>query len=251
MREISRAVDKKLQVNNNLKAGKSMFFLNEVYHKLQNGIPCAIFDTEMNTRQWIERFLSLYSGISVHNIKNGIYTTSEKDKIFEGKEWLSKQPFAHLYEPEWTYEKIFTTAKILQRKIGLEFLVFDYIKATSTSSLQVKEHNFLGDMANYLKNNVAGKLNIAVLAGGQMSPKEQRLADSDKLNRYASVIAYWIKKSLGENCDGSKGTHKFFIEYNRLGRQFEEDEFIDMHFDGDHATIKQAKDGLQYVNAFE
>lgn len=237
-------------VGGRAKAGKSMFFLNEVVHKLQNGVPCAILDTEMSTRQWIERFLSLYSGVTVANIKNGRYTSSEKEKILEGKNWLSQQPFAHIYDPEWTQEKIYTTAKILQRKIGLEFLVFDYIKAISTSKLQIQEHNHLGDMANYLKNNVAGKLNISVLAGGQMSPREQRLADSDKLNRYASVIAYWIKKPIEERSDSTSGTHKFFIEYNRLGSQFDEDEYIDMFFDGDHATIKQAKDGLQIYTAF-
>ena len=106
-------------------------------------------------------------------------------------------------------------------------------------------------MANFLKNNVAGKLNIAVLAGGQMSPRETRLADSDKLNRYASVVAYWMKKTLEErDNDKSDGTHKIFIEYNRLGSQFEEYQYIDMFFDGDHATIKQMKDGLREFNPF-
>ena len=226
-----------------MKAGKSMFFLNEVIHKLENNVPCAVLDTEMSTRQWTERFLSLYSGVSVANIKNGAYTQSEKNKILDGIAWIKSKPFSHIYDPEWTQEKIFTTAKILQRKIGLEFLVFDYIKAMSVSRQNTQEHNLLGDMANFLKNNVAGKLDIAVLAGGQMSPKEHRLADSDKLNRYASVVAYWIKKEYEEQGHG-KGTHKFFVEYNRLGRQFEENEYVDMHFDGDHATIKQASDEL-------
>ena len=234
------------------KSGKSMFFLNEIYHKLKNNVPCAIFDTEMPTRQFIERFLSLYTGISVANIKNKRYNDEEFQKLLEAKEWLKHKPFAHIYDPEWTQEKIITTAKILQRKIGLDFLVFDYIKATSTSNLRIKEHNYLGDMANFLKNNVAGKLNIAVLAGGQMSPRETRLADSDKLNRYASVVAYWMKKTIEErqSDDSSDGTHKIFIEYNRLGSQFEEYQYIDMFFDGDHAKIKQAKDGLREFNPF-
>lgn len=232
------------------KAGKSIFFMNEVLHKLQQGVPCAVFDTEMPTRQWIERFLSWYSGVSVTNIKNGIYTDAQEEKIIEGKEWLKGENFAHIYNPEWTFEEIYTTAKILQRKIGLEFLVFDYIKASNTTSLKIQEHSFLGDMTNFLKNMVGGKLNIAVVAGAQMSPHENRVADSDKINRYASVIAYWKKKPLEEMTDKG-GTHKFFIDYNRLGRQFEEDEYIDMYFDGDHCTIKQAKDSVQQMTPFK
>lgn len=233
-----------------MKAGKSMFFLNEIYHKLENNVPCAVLDTEMSTRQWTERFLSLHSGVSVANIKNGNYTQSEESKILEGISWLKEKPFAHIYNPEWTQEKIYTVAKILQRKIGLEFLVYDYIKATSVAKANVQEHNLLGDMANFLKNNVAGKLDIAILAGGQMSPREQRLADSDKLNRYASTIAYWVEKDFEEKQESGKGSHKFFIEYNRLGRQFEENEYIDMYFDGDHALIKQASDDIQTTDPF-
>jgi len=252
MRATSRAQDKKLAVNNNLKGGKSIFFMNEILHKLQQGVPCAIFDTEMQTRQWIERFLAWYSGISVQNIKNGIYTDSESDKLVEAREWLRGKNFCHIYDPSWTFDKIYATAKILQRKIGLEFLVYDYIKATNTTSMgaNIKEHNYLGDITNFLKNNVAGRLNIAVLAGGQMSPYEERLADSDKINRYASVIAYWIKKPLEEQTEHG-GTHKLFIDYNRLGRQFEDDEFIDMMFDGDRCTIKQAKEGIQTITPFK
>jgi len=233
------------------KSGKSMFFLNEIVHKLEKGVPCAIFDTEMQTRQFLERFLSLYTGISVTNIKNKRYNDKEFEKLVEAKEWLKSKPFAHIYDPEWTQEKILTTTKILQRKIGLDFLVYDYIKTSSAANLKIQEHNYLGDMTNFLKNNIAGKLNIAVLAGAQMSPKEIRLADSDKLNRYASVVAYWMKKTIEERqSDNSDGTHKIFIEFNRLGGQFEEYQYIDMHFDGDHAKIKQMKSGLREFNPF-
>lgn len=224
-----------------MKAGKSFFFLNEAIHKLKQGIPTAIFDTEMSYKRWLERFIALETGLSIRNIKRGIYTESEGQLIREKIEWLKEQPFIHIYDPEWTMDKIYTKSKLLQRNIGLQFLIYDYIKVNDSNSIKVQEHNFLGDMTNFLKNKIAGGLDIAILAGAQMSPYDMRLADSDKLNRYASVVMYWMEKT-GEEImsDGEKGgNYKIHIDYNRLGEQFRDDEYINMVFDGNRARVEE------------
>ena len=222
-----------------------MFFMNETVHKLKNGMAVLYLDTEMSTVQWVERFLAHWTGIPVQNLKLKTYEDDMEmeSKIDEAYDFLSKAKFSHIYEPNWTHEKILTTAKIFQRKVGLDLMIYDYIKVSNTSNTEQAEHNVLGDMTNFLKNQIAGKLNIPVLAGGQMSPKEFRLADSDKINRYASVIAYWSKKDAKElQKDGRDGgTHKIFIDYNRLGKQMFDDEYINMYFDGDICDIKQAR----------
>lgn len=227
------------------KAGKSMFFMNETVHKLINGCSVLYLDTEMNTVQWVERFLAHWTGIPVKEIKQKSYEgdLELEEKIEEAYEFLSKSNFAHIYDPSWTHEKILTTAKIFQRKVGLDLLVFDYIKVTDSSNLKIQEHNALGDMTNFLKNQVGGKLDIPVLAGGQMSPKDKRLADSDKINRYASVVAYWGKKEPDEmQLDGREGgNYKLFIDYNRLGKQMFDDEYINLVFNGDICNIQQAR----------
>lgn len=219
--------------------------MNEVVHKLQQGLAVLYLDTEMSTVQWVERFLAHWTGIKVKDIKQKLYEDDIEleAKIEEAFEFLASAKFAHIYNPEWSKEEILTTAKVFQRKVGLDLLVFDYIKMMNEGSANVKEHNLLGDMTNFLKNKVGGKLKVPVLAGGQMSPKENRLADSDKINRYASVIAYWSKKTPEElKADGKAcGTHKFFIDYNRLGKQMFEHEYINMLFDGDICKIEQAR----------
>jgi len=219
--------------------------MNEVVHKLEQGCSVLYLDTEMSTIQWVERFLAHWTGIKVKDIKQKLY---EDDldleyKIEEAYDFLESAKFAHIYNPEWKQEEILTTAKVFQRKVGLDLLVYDYIKNLDEGNSNVKEHNLLGAMTNFLKNKVGGKLNIPVLAGGQMSPKENRLADSDKINRYASVVSYWSKKTPEEiNKDGkASGTHKMFIDYNRLGKQMFEHEYINMLFDGDTCTIQQAR----------
>lgn len=225
------------------KSGKSMFFLNEAIHKVENGVPVAIFDTEMSDERWLIRFLALKSGIEIKKVKNGTGSLQENKAIDEALEWLRDKPLVHLYDPEWTKDKIYMTAKSLKQSMGLGLLIYDYIKVDDTSNINTKEHNVLGDMTNFLKNKVGGGLDIPIIAGGQMSPREQRLADSDKINRYASTIAYWMHKSKEEMVnDGTEsGNCKFFIDYNRNGTQMEEDEYLNFVFDGNRATIAQAQ----------
>ncbi|MBU3186546.1 DnaB-like helicase C-terminal domain-containing protein [Clostridium estertheticum] len=225
------------------KAGKSMFFLNEAIHKVDNGVPTSIFDTEMNDEKWMSRFLSLKSGVPIKKVKNGDYSSEEEKLILNAKDWLKNKPLVHLYDSEWTKDKIYMKAKQLKQSIGLRFLIYDYIKVDDTSGKDTNEHNVLGDYTNFLKNKVAGSLDLAVMAGGQMSPKEQRLADSDKINRYASTIAYWIHKTNEEVVKDGRdaGNCKLFIDYNRNGEQMEEGQYLNFSFDGNTATINQAK----------
>lgn len=226
-----------------MKAGKSFLALNEAIHKLKNGVPTAIFDTEMHSREFLVRALAHLTGIPNRNVRAGIVTEKQKQELMDAKDWFKKQPFTHIYDPEWTFDNIYLTAKELQKDIGLEFLIYDYIKAMNTRDLQIQEHNFLGDMTNFLKNNVAGKLDLSMLTFAQMSPKENRVADSDKINRYASVVAYFMEKTMEEiQQDGKEGgNRKLIIDYNRLGEQFEQSaSYINLYFDGNKSMISEA-----------
>lgn len=220
-----------------------MFFLNEAIHKVENGVPVAIFDTEMSDERWMIRFLALKSGVDIKKVKNGNYSLQEEKAVEEAKEWLKNKPLVHKYDVGWTKDKIYMTAKQLKQSMNLGLLIYDYIKVDDTSGGDNKEHNVLGDMTNFLKNKVGGALDIPIIAGGQMSPKEQRLADSDKINRYASTIAYWIHKTKEEmlNDGVDSGNCKLVIDYNRNGGQMEDGEYLNFVFDGDKAIITQAK----------
>ena len=197
----------------------------------------------MSSREFLVRALAHLTGIPNRNVRAGIVTEKQKIELMDAKDWFKKQPFSHIYDPEWTFDNIYLTAKELQKDIGLDFLVYDYIKAMNTGNMQQQEHNFLGDMTNFLKNNVAGKLDLSLLTFAQMSPKENRVADSDKINRYASVVAYFMEKSMEEmQIDGKDGgNRKLFIDYNRLGEQFEQSSsYINLFFDGNKSIITEA-----------
>lgn len=225
------------------KQGKSVLLMNEVVHKLKNGVPTLVVDSEMPTRLYTERLISHLSGIEMKRIKNGNYSEEEGKMISNWILWLKEQPFVHIYNPNLTNEKLYSICKMLKHKIGLTFVVYDYLKSNETSSSD--NYNVLGAKCDFLKNNIAGELDLAVLAACQLN-RNGEVADSIKINRYLSVGIKWEYKTQEMIAkDGIKCGNAFAKIYvNRLGRQMLEDDdedYIDFIFDGDKMTIIEAQ----------
>lgn len=225
------------------KQGKSVLLMNEVVHKLKNSVPTLVVDSEMPTRLYTERLLSHLTGIDLKRIKNGKYSEEEAETIKEWIKWLKQQPFVHIYNPQMSNEKLYSLCKMLKHKIGLTFVVYDYLKSNETSTGD--NYNVLGAKCDFLKNNIAGELDLAVLAACQLN-RNGEVADSIKINRYLSVGIKWEYKTQEMIAkDGLKcGNAYAKIYVNRLGRQMQEDdeeEYIDFIFDGDKMTIVEAE----------
>ncbi len=222
---------------------KSMFGMNEAVHMLKQGVSCVYIDTEMNDEIFTTRLLSHLSGIEEYRIKSGNYSSSEEMLINDSLEWINKQNFTHIYDPQWTRDKLYTTAKILKNKINYELLIYDYIKLTDDKIISTSEqYNELGNWCNFLKNNIAGGLKIPVLAFAQLN-RNYDIADSDKIERYASTGIKWMKKTQEEiDKDGIEcGNYKLNILFNRLGEDMDTDEYIDFVFKGKDLSINVAK----------
>lgn len=224
-----------------MKKGKSAFFLNEAMHKIKNGVSTLYIDTEMQDRLFLERVLGNLTQIPCKSIKRGAYSNEEYQKIKEAKEWLKRQNFVHIYMPQPNMDEIYSLNKILKYKMNLEFSIYDYIKSNIASANE--NYNYLGELTDFLKNRVAGELNIALLAGAQLN-RGNEVADSDKLERYVSTSIHWREKTSEEIMrDGGLdyGNFLMIVDKNRNGEQMAEDEYIDMKFDGKTMVIQQAK----------
>ena len=223
-----------------MKMGKSAFMMNEAIHKMGLGVPTVYFDTEMSDRLFFERMLANISGVDLKAIKNGKYSAEDAKKISAAKEWIRSKPFVHIYNPQFSNEEIYTTCSKLKYKIDLQFVIFDYMKGNTTDSSAL--YNELGGRCDFLKNDVAGKLKLAVLAACQLNRANQ-VADSDKLERYASVSMLWRSKSNDEIImDGEEcGNYLLNVSLNRLGEQMMDKEYIDFIFDGSHMQINECK----------
>ena len=235
------------------KQGKSVFLMNEVVHKLKMGIPTLVYDSEMTTRLYTERLLSHLTGINIKRIKNGDYSERESEEIARQMDWLKKQKFYHIYDPGLSNERLYSICKMLKRKVGLAFVCYDYIKSNATSTSD--NYNVLGAKCDFLKNEIAGTLNLPVLAACQLN-RQNEVADSIKINMYLSVGIKWGYKTAermmrdGEPCGNAYA--KIYV--NRLGDHMEEDDeedFIDFNFDGRKMTITQAEQHHNPKEMFE
>lgn len=223
-----------------MKMGKSAFMMNEAIHKIKMNVPTVYFDTEMSDRLFFERMISNISGVDLKQIKSGFYNEEESAKIEEAKAWLKERPFVHLYNPQFSNEEIYAICNILKYKMNLQFVIFDYMKGNTIDSSAL--YNELGGRCDFLKNEVAGNLELAVLAACQLN-RQNQVADSDKLERYASVSMMWRNKSSeeiildGEEC----GNYRLNISLNRLGEQMNDNEYIDFVFEGAKMRINETK----------
>lgn len=227
------------------KEGKSIWGLNEVVDKLKKGFSVLHIDTEMSSRQSLERMLSHITKIPVKFIKSGKYQHKEDaQKIEDAIQWIKEQKYTHIYMPTPNLNKIYSIMKRMKYNNELDFVVYDYIK--SQGSISASEvYNLLGNICDFLKNRCCGELNIPILALAQLN-RGGEIADSYKLEQFSSVIALLKRKDAKEiTRDGVDcGNYKFHIKLNRLGEQMSdiEEDYIDLNFTGNTVTFEQAKE---------
>lgn len=225
------------------KQGKSVLLMLEALHKVKNGIPTLYVDREMSDRIFYERCLAALTGVDVKRIKNGKYSPEEKIKIENANAWMKKQPFVHVYRPDLSDEELYSMCKILKYKMGLQFVIDDYLKSNVTSSSD--NYNILGAKCDFLKNKIAGELNLSVLTAAQLN-RQGEVSDSLKINRYLSVGIKWFLKTQEQIArDGLQcGNAGMKIYINRLGEQMPEDDesaYLDFVFDGNKMMISEAQ----------
>lgn len=224
-----------------MKKGKSAFFQNTAIDMMKKNIPVCYIDTEMSSRAVLERIIANLTGLTVNKIRTGAYTHEDEQYVRKAIEWVKKKPFYHFYTPAPTKDETYSILKILKYKANLEVFIYDYIKCDAGDSGM--NSNILGDLTSFLKNNCAGELDIAGIAGVQLS-RENTVAGSDKIDRYCTARAVWEEKTPEEVArDGQEcGNFKMSIEINRNGPSHEKDvEYVDAAFDQGRMRIKEAQ----------
>ena len=223
------------------KTGKSVFCLNEACHMLRAGVPTLYIDTELATPTFVRRMISHVTGIPFKTIQNKTYTDEQKQLIDKCLTWIKTLPFTHIYLPDSNMDEIYSICRILKYKMNLQFFVYDYIK--SYNSEAYTNSAILGQMADFLKNKIAGELDLAVLSAAQLN-RNDMIANSDNIAKAISTGIYWRFKTVEEiTNDGGldAGNVMAYININRNGPQTDEDEAIFFNFDGDRQRITEAK----------
>jgi replicative DNA helicase len=236
------------------KVGKSQLVVNEAYNMaIIQGIPVMILDTELQTRTFFVRLMARITGYSFKFIESGVWKDYPKvvKKIEHAKELIDKAPISHTYIVDWTHEEIYNEVKRMKIQYDIQVLIYDYIKVEEVTT-GVQEHQLLGNITNWLKNGVAGELDIAVIALAQMSDyvSEERgfkIANSEKIKNYASTVIYLLEKSreqYANDFDELGGNAYFYVSYNRNGPQMsfdQQDIGVNVSFQKNKALIEQAQ----------
>ena len=234
-----------------MKTGKSAFILNEAIHQAQRGIPTLVIDTELTDKVWYKRALCHIAQIEFRRIRDGHWTETEKKKLAQANEILKTLPIVHYYMAVIDLPKVYAMCKILKYKMDLQFLCFDYIKGDDTDAFALS--NKLGKMTNFLKNEIAGDLDMCVLAACQLN-KQNEISSSDKIAMYASTLVRWRFKLPSEIQDDGGleyGNVCAQIFYNRNGAMQDRDEWMSLKFEGNLMTITDCKQPVKADQPFE
>lgn len=224
------------------KTAKSQILSNEAWNLAINGVPSLYIDRELSTENHMLRMLAFLTGIENRKIKMGELSLKEDLLIREKLELIKTFPFIHIYKPITDMGEMYMMIKSLKLKHGIEFMVYDYVKANDGSDSD-KEHQKLGKLTDWLKNDIAGSLDLAILGACQMDRGGTKIADSSKIERNCSTLSYVTRKTreemVADSSDG--GNLKLRVAFNRNGAIMSEEEYINLVLDGDRCRVGQAK----------
>ena len=230
-----------------MKAGKSAFLSNIANHVGNNlNTPVLYIDTEMRTSEWVSRMYAIDSGVSHSKIQHGKVSKVERNLLVTTNDKFKKSVIIHKTLTGFNIEKLTAICYKYKKMHDLGLIVFDYVKAPPGSINNVaKEHQIIGDITTQLKD-IAEDLDLPILTAAQLN-RQHDIADSDKIARYANVIAIWSKRSDEEldhaGADSWKtiGTHKLMIQYSRNSNKTG-DGGIGFNFTGYNFNIKESSD---------
>lgn len=224
------------------KGAKSMFMLNEAVDILKQGKSVMYIDSELSSRLFLCRLVSHLTGIEFNRVRSGRYNEEEAAMIREQIAWVKQQKLVHMYMPIFQRDTIYTAVKKIDHQFGhLDVLIVDYLKSTGDSDAYAT-YAELGKLTDMIKNDLAGKMDIAALAAAQLTVGG-KLADSAKIARNASTIVVMLDKTPEEiEADGVEcGNKKLMVQLNRNGMQHASGEYLDIFFNGNIVRLEEAK----------
>lgn len=235
------------------KMGKSSLLTNIAIHVAYRlGIPVLYVDTEMSFDQWRNRAVSILSGVNERDIIHGGYNEEQYgDIVRKCVKVVEKGKLFHETMPGYSVDKLVALYKKYKYKHNIGLMIFDYLKEPDLSTVERgrKEYQILGDVTTALKN-LSVELNIPALTAVQIN-RSNDIADSDKIARYADVVAQWMRKTEEELRSGGHrgGTHKMVIRDTRRGGLTSE-EGIGYYFFKEVLTVKEVPPAYQLIKSF-
>jgi len=208
--------------------GKTTMAVNHALSAAKSGKNVAFFSLEMSKVQLTSLFLAIITGIDTEKMRNGNLTEKEFDKIAEAMSKLNKLPI-FIYEMIPELEKITALTRLLNRKVGVDLLIVDYIQMMTSISADGKNRNSeLEYISRRLKqlaktddvdcsNILLAQLNRGVESRSDKRPMISDLRDSGGIESDADMIIFMYRDSY-YNTDSPTDETEYIIRKNRMGR---------------------------------
>lgn len=196
--------------------GKSFLLLNEAdYLGNELFIPTLYIDTEMLEEQQQPRLLSIRTGIPYVDIKLKTFLREmgAREKIKKAIEEIKNGKLYWVSLADFDHETIERIVRYHIVKYGIEVLIFDYIKIPEVKG-GLNETQQIGNLCNFLKNSIAKKMDLCVIAATQADENDRtRVADSQRVKRFADILACWRKKTFDERKKEGFQNGNYFLDF--------------------------------------
>lgn len=246
--------------------GKSILGSNMGYYIAnQHNIPVLNMDTEMTQEDHTHRFLAMACDSFIYDIETGKFSKkpNEEAKIKRTAAELEKKKLPYFHKPIAGMpfeEQLAILRRWVIKEVGLEsdgkakpcVIVYDYLKLMTADGINgaLQEYQLLGFMMTTL-HNFAVHYGIPILMFIQLNrdgvDKESTAAasGSDRIIWLCSNFTIFKEKSPEEmEVSSSHGTHKLVVLKQRHGRGRHYLDYINCHFRGDKAMIKEGQNAF-------
>lgn len=235
-----------------MKVGKSFLSAATALDLARRGVPVLVYDSEMTDSAFFLRVVSLMTNISSSRIKTEALSKEDEYLIRSAISKLKEIPLFHCYAPTQNLDKLYSLCSAKIASDGLSVLIYDYIKPNQLTDDTAEISSYMGRIADSLKNRFAGGLNLAVVAFTQLS-RTGAVASSDAIERFCSTSIKFEEKTPEEMAqDGPEcGNRKLTVTLNRLNKQHEYGDYIDVSFLQDGFVIYEAERHKSNTQPFE
>lgn len=223
-------------------------------------VPVLELDTEMNVSGHWPRMLASMTHVPIEDIETGKFAknlTSAR-KIDKAAKILKNMPLHYMNVAGMEFEEIIAIARRwVMQKVGFDahgrtndcLFVYDYLKMMNSDDLKgghIKEHQALGFQLDALnaftiKYDIACTSFVQVNRDGITKETGDVIADSDRINRYASNIFLYKVKEVEEIAEDGieNGNRKMCHIKTRYGNGLDSKDYINFHHDKPIASIKE------------
>ena len=231
----------------NQSVGKTTLTANLLNHiAITNKIPWAHFSLEMPEEEMVQKFIGIRSGVNTQRIERGNVTDDEYSRIRRAAIDYHEGGL-YIIDNCITLESIVNKTRSLMRNHGVQGISIDYLQLMSLEkSFGKKKYEEEGEISGALKNDVAKRFDIPVIAVSQMSRRAldrdiQKAEDGQGAYKIAqdSDIYMILQDKSQEEIDEwgiEYGNQILNLDKNRGGTA---DVLIDIYFDKDTQRMSE------------